>query len=166
VQQVAEAELGRGEDGTRGLNPVLGETEIAPEGVLNVGRGGVLPPRDDLLFRRMRCPIRVWQAACTHSGACVIMLLRPDVTVVLLPLCAYASVGYVCALNASVPHWPSGAHCPLCLRRARARRIMAIVERGDLGRGGNKRHELREARARQRLAWGGDFRGPSERGFD
>jgi hypothetical protein len=63
-------------------------------------------------------------------------------------------------IKCECPRWPSGAPCPLRLRWARARQIWSIVERGDLGRGKNRRYELREARARRRLALGGDFGGP------
>jgi hypothetical protein len=63
-----------------------------PEGKPSVERGGVLLPRAGPLFRRIRCPIWGWQAACAHSGACVIMLLRPDVTAVLLLLCSCVTV--------------------------------------------------------------------------
>ena len=73
-------------------SPVPGETEITPEGEPNVRQGGVLRPRADLLFHRIRCPIGGWQATCTHSGACIIMLLRPNVNIVLLPLCSYVTV--------------------------------------------------------------------------
>jgi hypothetical protein len=65
---------------------------MVPEGEPSVGRGGVLRPRAGLLFRSIRCPIQGWQAACTHSGTCVIMLLRPDVIAGLLQLCSYVTV--------------------------------------------------------------------------
>jgi hypothetical protein len=65
---------------------------MVPEGKPSVGLGGVLHPRPSLLFRPVRCPIQGWQAVCTHSGTCVIMLLRPDVAAVLLLLCSYVTV--------------------------------------------------------------------------
>jgi hypothetical protein len=65
---------------------------MVPEGEPSVRRGRGLRLRAGLLFCRIRCPIRGWQAACAHSGTCVIMLLDPDMTAVLLPLCSCASV--------------------------------------------------------------------------
>jgi hypothetical protein len=65
---------------------------MVPEGKPSVGQGGILRPRPGLFFRCVRCPIRGWQAVCTHSGACVTMLLRPDVTALLLSLCSYATL--------------------------------------------------------------------------
>jgi hypothetical protein len=65
---------------------------MVPKGGPSVGRGGVLRPRAGLLFRHIRCPIWGLQAACVHSDTCVIMMLRPDVTAVLLPLCSCVTV--------------------------------------------------------------------------
>jgi hypothetical protein len=74
------------------MSSASGEEEMVPVGEPSVKRGRVLRPRAGLLFRRIRCPIRGWQAVCAHNGACIIMLLCPDMTIVLLPLCSYVTV--------------------------------------------------------------------------
>jgi hypothetical protein len=73
-------------------SPSSGEVEMVSEGKPDIGRDRVLRPWPGLFFCRIRCPVQRWQAACMHSGACVIMLLRLDVTVVFLPLCSYVIV--------------------------------------------------------------------------
>jgi hypothetical protein len=73
-------------------SPASSKAEMVPEGKPGIGRGGVLCLWPGLFFYRIRCPIQEWQATCTHSFACVIMLLHPDVTIVLLPLCPYVTV--------------------------------------------------------------------------
>jgi hypothetical protein len=78
VEQVAEAELGRGENGIRGRAQCRARQS--------------LHSRAGLPFYRIRCPVKGWQAAFTQSGACVIMLLALDKTVVLLLLCTYSVV--------------------------------------------------------------------------
>jgi hypothetical protein len=63
---------------------VSGETVIVPEGEPIVERGRDFCPRTGLLLYCIRCPIREWQAACVYSSGGVIMLLRLDMTAILL----------------------------------------------------------------------------------
>ena len=84
--------------------PSSSETETAPEGEPKRRARQRLRPRASLASgeaefcaRGAVCfsvvlgvPLAGWQATCAYSGTSVIMLLRPDATVFLLPLCSCA----------------------------------------------------------------------------
>jgi hypothetical protein len=74
VEQVAEAELGRGENGIRGRAQRWARRSLRP--------------RTGLPCCRIGCHVRDGR----WSGACVIMLLALDKIAVLLPLCTYSVV--------------------------------------------------------------------------
>jgi hypothetical protein len=77
-----------------------------------------------------------------HRGASVIMLLRSNATDVLVPLCSCASSWGRCAYLMGVSSTLLRVYLVLSLEAGLGETDRAIVERSDLGRGGNGRHEL------------------------
>jgi hypothetical protein len=83
VGQVAEAELERGGDITRGRAQRRARRRLRPRASPTSGEAEICALGPVCFSCRIRCPIGGWQAVCVHSGGSVIMLLHMDMIVVL-----------------------------------------------------------------------------------